>query len=377
MRANAALLALALALGQPARAADPAVPEAQAAAAELREAVEALNAAQGSRERVTALTRTIRAYERGFGALRDTLRRASAREAEIKASFAARRDRIGALLGAMATMERSSEPLLLLHPDGPLGTARSGMILAAVAPALQAEAEGLRSELAELGRVRALQAEVAETLQRGLDAAQAARTALAQAIQDRTDLPRRFLEDPEELRSLVASADSLDAFAAGLSRMETDIGAPMGDFAGAEGTLPLPVEGKLLRRAGEADAAGIRRPGILVATRPGALVTLPWAATVRYRGPLLDYGNVMIAEPAPGYLLVLAGMATVFGETGDVLDAGAPVGLMGGIAPESATTAAGGKDGGGAERTETLYIELRQGKEPVDPAPWFTETRED
>lgn len=377
MRANAALLALALALGQPARAADPAVPEAQAAAAELREAVEALNAAQGSRERVTALTRTIRAYERGFGALRDTLRRASAREAEIKASFAARRDRIGALLGAMATMERSSEPLLLLHPDGPLGTARSGMILAAVAPALQAEAEGLRSELAELGRVRALQAEVAETLQRGLDAAQAARTALAQAIQDRTDLPRRFLEDPEELRSLVASADSLDAFAAGLSRMETDIGAPMGDFAGAEGTLPLPVEGKLLRRAGEADAAGIRRPGILVATRPGALVTLPWAATVRYRGPLLDYGNVMIAEPAPGYLLVLAGMATVFGETVDVLDAGAPVGLMGGIAPESATTAAGGKDGGGAERTETLYIELRQGKEPVDPAPWFTETRED
>lgn len=377
MRATAALLALALALGQPARAADPAVPEAQAAAAELREAVEALNAAQGSRERVTALTRTIRAYERGFGALRDTLRRASAREAEIKASFAARRDRIGALLGAMATMERSSEPLLLLHPDGPLGTARSGMILAAVAPALQAEAEGLRSELEELGRVRALQAEVAETLQRGLDAAQAARTALAQAIQDRTDLPRRFLEDPEELRSLVASADSLDAFAAGLSRMETDIGAPMGDFAGAEGTLPLPVEGKLLRRAGEADAAGIRRPGILVATRPGALVTLPWAATVRYRGPLLDYGNVMIAEPAPGYLLVLAGMATVFGETGDVLDAGAPVGLMGGIAPESATTAAGGKDGGGAERTETLYIELRQGKEPVDPAPWFTETRED
>lgn len=377
MRATAALLALALALGQPARAADPAVPEAQAAAAELREAVEALNAAQGSRERVTALTRTIRAYERGFGALRDTLRRASAREAEIKASFVARRDRIGALLGAMATMERSSEPLLLLHPDGPLGTARSGMILAAVAPALQAEAEGLRSELEELGRVRALQAEVAETLQRGLDAAQAARTALAQAIQDRTDLPRRFLEDPEELRSLVASADSLDAFAAGLSRMETDIGAPMGDFAGAEGTLPLPVEGKLLRRAGEADAAGIRRPGILVATRPGALVTLPWAATVRYRGPLLDYGNVMIAEPAPGYLLVLAGMATVFGETGDVLDAGAPVGLMGGIAPESATTAAGGKDGGGAERTETLYIELRQGKEPVDPAPWFTETRED
>ena len=377
MRAAALLLALALARGQPARAADPAAPEAQAAAAELREAVAALSAAEGSRERVSALTRTIRAYERGFGALRDALRRATAREAEIEASFAARRERIGALLGAMAMMERGAEPLLLLHPDGPIGTARSGMILASVTPALQAEAETLRAELDELRRVRELQAEVAETLQRGLDAAQAARTALAQAIQDRTDLPRRFLDDPEELKALVASADSLDSFAAGLFRMETDIGAPMGDFAGAKGTLPLPVQGTLLRRAGEADAAGIRRPGLLIATRPGALVTLPWPATVRYRGPLLDYGNVMIAEPASGYLLVLAGLASVFGETGDVLDAGAPVGLMGGIAPEGAILAGGDKDGGGAERTETLYIELRQGKEPVDPAPWFTETRED
>lgn len=379
MRKAAAFLALglALALGQPARAADPAVPEAQAAAGELRAAIDALNAAEGSRDRIAALTRTIRAYERGLGALRDTLRRASAREAEITASFDARRDRIGQLLGVMAMIEHDPAPLLLFHPQGPLGSARSGMILASVTPALQAEADVLRGELEELGRVRALRAEVNETLERGLGAAQAARTALAQAIQDRTDLPRRFLEDPEELRTLVASADSLDSFAKGLSTMETDIGAPMGDFEGAKGTLPLPVQGTLLRRAGEADAAGIRRPGLLIATRPGALVTMPWTATIRYRGPLLDYGNVMIAEPAAGYLLVLAGLGTVFGETGDVLDAGAPVGLMGGIAPDGAILAQGGEDGGGAERSETLYMELRQGKEPVDPAPWFTETRED
>lgn len=377
MRRAAALLALAMAFGPAARAADPAAPDAQAAAAELRAAVEALNTAEGSRERVAALTRTIHAYENGLGVLRDTLRRAKAREAEIEASFDTRRDRIGQLLGVMAMMERDPAPLLLLHPDGPVGTARSGMILAAVTPALQAEAEALGAQLAELKRLRALQSEVADTLQRGLDAAQAARAALSQAVQDRTDLPRRFLEDPEELRALVASADSLDAFAAGLVAMETDIGAPMGDFEGARGALPLPVHGALLRRAGEADAAGIRRPGLLIATRPGALVTVPWPATIRYRGPLLDYGNVMIVEPASGYLLVLAGLGTVFGETGDVLEAGAPVGLMGGAAAGGEATAAGLEEGGGADRTETLYIELRQGKEPVDPGPWFTETRKD
>ncbi len=50
-------------------------------------------------------------------------------------------------------------------------------------------------------------------------------------------------------------------------------------------------------------------PALLIATRPAALVTAPWPATIRYRGPLLDYGNVMIVEPSSGYLLVLAGLA--------------------------------------------------------------------
>ncbi|OYX44747.1 MAG: peptidase M23 [Rhodobacterales bacterium 32-67-9] len=377
MRRAAFLLLLALGLGAPARAADPAVPAAEAAAEDLRAAIAALSSADGARNRVAALTRTIQAYEAGLGSLRDALRRASVREAEINASFEARRDRIGQLLGVMAAMERDPAPLLLFHPDGPLGTARSGMILASVTPALQSEAEVLKAQLEELKRLRALQSNVTETLQKGLEAAQSARTALSQAVQDRTDLPDRFLEDPEELTGLVNSADSLDAFAVGLASMETDIGAPMEDFEGAKGTLPLPVRGTLLRRAGEADAAGIRRPGILIATRPAALVTLPWPATIRYRGPLLDYGNVMIVEPASGYLLILAGLGTVYGETGDVVEAGAPMGLMGGAATEMLAFPADGQEGGGADRTETLYIELRQGKEPVDPAPWFTETRED
>ena len=378
MRPFALSLALILAFAAPARAEDPAIPAAEEAASQLRDAIDALNDARGSRDRVAALTRTIRAYEAGLSALRDALRRASVRETEILAAFEARRDRISQLLAVMAAMERDPEPLLLFHPDGPLGAARSGMILGSVTPALQTEATGIAEALKELKRLRTLQAETAETLERGLGAAQTARTALSQAIQDRTDLPRRFLEDPEELTALLESAESLDVFAIGLSRMETDIGAPMEDFEGAKGTLPLPVRGTLLRRAGEPDAAGIRRPGIILATLPGALVTAPWPATIRYRGPLLDYGNVMIMEPASGYLLVLAGLGTVFGDTGDVLEAGAPVGLMGG-APEApgGPIAAGNEETGVAGRTETLYMELRQGKEPVDPGPWFATTRED
>lgn len=371
------LLLLATGLGLPAAAQSPAAKAAEQAADDLRLAIEALNAADSAKDRIAALTATIRAYETGLAALRDALRGAAVREAEIAASFDARREEIGQLLGVMSTMERVPAPLLLLHPSGPLGTARSEMILSAVAPALQGEADKLKTELTEMRNIRALQEETAATLQRGLDAVQNARTTLAQAIQGRTDLPRRYLEDPEELTRLLDNADTLDAFATGLNGMETDIGAPLEDFGAAKGALPLPVFGRLLRKAGEADAAGIVRPGILVATRPAALVTTPWPATIRYRGPLLDYGNVMILEPAQGYLLVLAGMGSVFGNTGDVLAAGAPVGLMGGAdGVVAASTGGTGEEVSGAGGTETLYIELRQDGATIDPGPWFVETKD-
>ena len=378
IRHLAALLILCAAgLTGPAMAQAPAAQAAEQAATDLRAAIEALKAAESGKDRIAALTATIRAYETGLAALRDALRGAAVREAEIAASFEARREEIGQLLGVMSTMERAPAPLLLLHPSGPLGTARSEMILSAVAPALQGEADKLKAELTEMRNIRTLQQETAEMLQKGLGAVQNARTALAQAIQDRTDLPRRYLEDPEELKQLVDNADTLDAFATGLGSMETDIGAPLEDFGAARGALPLPVFGRLLRKADEADAAGIVRPGIVIAARPAALVTTPWPATIRYRGPLLDYGNVMILEPARGYLLVLAGMGSVFGNTGDVLAAGAPVGLMGGEEkPVAAGQASGSEEGSGAGGTETLYIELRQDGATIDPGPWFVETKD-
>jgi septal ring factor EnvC (AmiA/AmiB activator) len=371
---------LAFVLGTGAAFASSEVDSALQAADDLRASITALDAARTKADRVSALTETITAYEAGLGALRDGLRRAAIREREIRAGFDAKRDHIGRLLGVMSTMERSEGPLLLLHPAGPEGSARSGMVLGAVTPALQAEAQSMQGELEEIATLRALQQNAAQVLEGGLASAQAARTALSQAVAERSALPGRYLEDPEDLRHLVESADTLEGFATGLTDLDSDIGPPMEDFEGAKGTLPLPVMGSVLRKFNEADAAGIRRPGLVIATAPAALVTAPWPATIRYRGPLLDYGNVMIVEPAAGYLLVLAGLGTVYGETGDVLARGAPIGLMGGTEPGAQEFGAGfvqaAQIGGGAGRTETLYMELRQGNTPVDPAQWFTQTRD-
>ncbi|KJS43718.1 MAG: peptidase M23B [Roseovarius sp. BRH_c41] len=358
-------------LAVPTAAQDPAA-AARSAAEQLNRAAEALADAEGAQNRVKALTQVIKAYEDGLEAMRDGLRRASVRERALGAELQAREDEIAQLLGVLSTMGNAPVPVLLMHPSGPVGTARAGMILSEVAPALDSQALALRDQVQELSVLRILQQSAADTLQEGLEGVQEARTALSTAMAERTDLPHRFTEDPVRTALLIASTETLEGFASGLSQIAVDeaVGS-LPDITARKGSLPLPAEGIILHRAGEADAAGVVRPGILLATRPRALVTAPSATTVRYRGPLLDYGNVIILEPQAGILLVFAGLDVVYGQAGQVLPGGSPVGLMGGAGTEGDLLLAADAQDTGARRTQTLYIEVRQDNSPVDPLTWF------
>ena len=121
----------------------------------------------------------------------------------------------------------------------------------------------------------------------------------------RDDLPKRFVENPAQTAILLAAADTLDIFADGLSLIvKNEAEGSLPDITTRKGTLPMPVQGKVIRYFNEADAAGIKRPGIVVATSDNALVRTPTAATIRYRGPLLDYGLVSILEPQKDILYI-------------------------------------------------------------------------
>lgn len=356
---------------------DPAA-SARAAAERLDLAAQSLDQAKGARNRVKALTETVHAYEDGLQALREGLRRAAIREDALGRELDSRESEIAQLLGVLQSMGSAPSPVLLLHPSGPVGTARSGMILADVTPALNRKTDALRHQLEEVSVLRALQQSAVNKLQDGLDGAQKARTALSQAISDRTDLPRRFTEDPVKTSLLIASTETLEGFASGLSQIAVnEASGSLPSVDDRKGDLPLPVRGRILRRAGEPDAAGIVRPGIVMAVRPRALVTTPAAATIRYHGPLLDYGNVIILEPEAGLLMVLAGLDLVYGDTGEVLPGGSPVGLMGGPALDAGSILSQTGNETGAVETETLYIEVRENNTPVDPAKWFRTDKDD
>jgi septal ring factor EnvC (AmiA/AmiB activator) len=368
-------LALCLGLAGPLWAETPSQ-RAMAAMAQLEDATRKLDSAESARDRVRALTDTVQAFEAGLAAMRDGLRAASIRETELRRNLEARDGEVTRLLAALSTLGTSAGPQAFVHPDGPVGAARAGLLMAAVTPALSDAAAGLRAEVEEATALRQLQQDAASTLQHGLSDLQIARTELSQAMADRTDLPRKFTEDPVRTALLIAASETLDGFASGLSEItqsETDLDLP--GVAARKGTLPMPAAGAVLRRAGETDAAGVARPGILLATRPRALVTTPTAATIRYRGPLLSYGLVTILEPEPDILFVFAGLETVFGETGQVLPEGSPVGLMGGPEGEPDDILSPSGERAGAALSETLYIEVRLGDTPEDPLGWFAEDK--
>jgi septal ring factor EnvC (AmiA/AmiB activator) len=372
MRALALLLCL---LAAP-LAAQTTAEAARSAMAQLEEATRKLDAAESARDRVRALTEAVRAYETGLAAMRAGLRAASIRETELRRDLDARDAEVTRLLAALSALGSDAGPQSFVHPDGPIGAARAGVLMASVTPALSAAAADLRADVEEATTLRQLQQDAANTLQTGLADIQRARTALSQAMADRIDLPRKFTEDPVQTAVLIAATETLDGFAAGLSQIsedETDLDLP--SASARKGELPLPVAGEILRRAGETDAAGVTRPGVLIATRPRALVTTPAAATIRYRGPLLDYGLVSILEPEPDILFVFAGLETVFGETGQVLPEGSPVGLMGGPDGSDSDIQSPSGERAGEALSETLYIEVRLGDTPENPLGWFTEDK--
>ena len=359
-------------LASPVRAEYDAGQTAAQAAEMLEQAGFALLAAQGARDRVEALTQTVRAYEEGLLALREGIRQAALRERTILMAFDAERDRLSRLLGVLQSIEAAPAPVVLMHPEGPLGTARAGMILSEVTPAVASQARALRAQLEELAALRAVQDMALRDLSDALERAQDARTQLSQAIAERRMLPENFLSDDVAMTQLVDSVDSLDTLSALLAQSPPAASPELPDFITARGTLPLPVLGTQLRAFGEADAAGVARPGLVYATRAGALVTAPWPASVRYAGPLLDYGNVIILEPEAGYLLVLAGLDTVYVNTGVVIPAAGPLGLMpGGAESDTEELIVATLQGSGAALSETLYMELRENGVPVDPAEWF------
>jgi len=124
-------------------------------------------------------------------------------------------------------------------------------------------------------------------------------------------------------------------------------------FARARGSLSLPAQGRVTQNFGDTTGASqSHAKGIVVTTRKFAQVAAPFDGTVLFAGPFQNYGKLVIIDHGDNYLTVLAGMDTITTSVGSQLLTGEPIGRM------------------GSDYT-SLYIEVRQNGQAINPRPWF------
>jgi murein hydrolase activator len=338
-------------------------------------------------------TKRAQESEERIAALETRLETLTASETAIRRSLQARRVVIAEVLAALQRMGRRPPPAVLVQPEDVLAAIRTSMLLGAVVPELQGEAETLAGDLTELERVRGLIASDRETLRKDLGAWAAEQqrlTALIAARQARigeaetglagerdraTDLAgqARSLKDlvdrlDGEITNARRAADAetretRERFAAAALRDPARL-APKLPFSQVRGAVPRPASGEVVRTFGAPDGSGGTTRGISLATRPRAVVSSPADGWVAYAGPFRSYGRLLIINAGDGYYLLLAGMEQISVDVGQFVLAGEPVAAMGdtGSAPPAA---AGGRN------DPVLYVEFRKDGGSIDPEPWW------
>jgi len=339
----------------------------------------------------------------------------------IRNSITDRKETIVKMLSAMQRIGRTPPPALVTRRDDALAVVRSAMLLAQVFPELKYQADNLSQELdglvkletgireqrdaekseadrlaAERGRIDKLLEEKKTKLAQSEAELSATRQAAEQQAAEETELNALIARLDERIaKAEVAQYDAEVATEKALRAREqqqalatpgnekvieikpesTKIAfasparlKPAMPFELTKGTLPLPAQGKRLKRFGEADGVGGTLRGISLQTRGEARIIAPTDGWVVYAGPFRSYGNLLIINAGGGYHVLLAGMGRIDVSLGQFVLAGEPVAVMG------AALQAG--QGNNDNSRPVLYVEFRKDGRPIDPGPWWAEASE-
>ncbi|MFO0697588.1 MAG: peptidoglycan DD-metalloendopeptidase family protein [Nitrospira sp.] len=129
---------------------------------------------------------------------------------------------------------------------------------------------------------------------------------------------------------------------------------------GVRGALPWPAEGRVVsffgRQKHPTFDTYVQRKGIEIRTPEGSLIHAVMPGSVVYADWLKGYGLVIILDHANGFFSLYAHASKILTQVGEQVAEGQSIG-------ETGDTGMTGEN--------TLYFELREGAEPVDPLHWL------
>ncbi|MCB9992266.1 MAG: peptidoglycan DD-metalloendopeptidase family protein [Hyphomicrobiaceae bacterium] len=326
-------------------------------------------------------------------------------ESDIRARLDGADMDLASLLSALQRIGRNPPPALIIDPADAINAARSASLLSAVLPQLHDRAEKVTADLRALVDVRESVETEKKTLSDRLITLQEEQLRIATLIEARrvgvSRASTELADEEQTAAGLASEATSLDqlitalrqriaavdqAVEAAQNASSTEVAsldpdqvaaafadagrtAPAISIASARGYLTAPAAGVTITEFGADDGFGGISKGVSILTRADAQVVAPADGWVIYKGPYLNYGQIVILNPGDNFVILLAGLEKLDVDLGQFVRVGEPVGTMG----EHTRGATVATNAGNAR--PTLYIEFRNNNVPFDPAQWWSPVR--
>lgn len=205
----------------------------------------------------------------------------------------------------------------------------------------------LDREMHQLGELEARQRMELGSLEVARTERDTAMRRLEQRIESQSSQLAAMEGDAEELEHLI------EQLARALRDIPMDIEVP--SILTLQGQLPLPVQGPLKRRFGDARGGELRWNGWLIDAEAGAVVRAIAHGRVAYGDWLRGYGMLLIIDHGDGIMSLYGHNESLLRRVGDWVGPGDEIAIVG----QSGGTGPG------------LYFELRRDGRPLNPVAWL------
>ena len=288
-------------------------------------------------------------------------------------------------MASLAVTGRHRPPALVTKPHDANTAIRAAILMAKTAPRVQARTDTLVEDIADIrrkqkqvlreqDRLAAAETALAATEAEILDLTSRKRAAFEDVTRDAERLRQRAAllgREADTVRELLAALErqapnapalkprlqyvALSPNTAALPKPTTRMPVPTIALNDKLGGLTRPAAGDVVLRWGDRMPGGTKSEGITIATRAAAQVSAPVDGKIEFAGPFRTYGQLLIISTSDGYHVLVSGMARNYVTVGQTVRAGEAVAQMvdrAAPAPE-------------------LYLEVRKGGKPMDPAKWI------
>ncbi|MFC7292142.1 murein hydrolase activator EnvC family protein [Hirschia litorea] len=293
------------------------------------------------------------------------------------------KDTLADVLATLMSFGSKRPPALTTSPENTSAAIRAAILMGDVAPKLAAKAEALAEELDTLAslqaNIRAEKEELIRAEQTLLARRQEIEALYEEKRSKRIDLAKATASLKAQNKALAGEADTLQALLSSIvskapttpslkplpprrfaklaqkpveaPKKSTSKSRPSPPVFGSGSHIQRPAIGTLVSAFGSSNTSSEKSKGQTWQTRAGAHIVSPRDGRVEYAGIFRSYGQILILDLGDNYIMVLAGLDSIYAEVGQSVLSGEPVGRM----------------SDNAKQTPELYIELRHNGAPIDP----------